>query len=224
MFNQYGENLLENGALSTSVPSNGTGGGWTSANIDSVGGWQSGGYFILNSNGQPPHPTISQTLTDLLPGVTYQVTGQFINVYGQYGGDAAGSFQALITAPFGGGTEQLGSFTAHKSSAPGWTAFSFTFTADGTTATLSLSAELTTDASFAIDNLVLRAINVQSYATDFGPGSVDLYVDKAGREHSREHRQAVALPGVRHAARAVRPHRRHRADRPRSRDGHADDR
>src|SRR5262249_53323996 len=109
VFAQYGDNLLENGNFSDFVEANGTAGGWTSASLDPAGGWRSGGYFILNSNGLAPHPTISQTLSDLLPGITYQVTGQFINVYSGYGNDNAGSFLAQVRAPNGATTQQLGS-------------------------------------------------------------------------------------------------------------------
>nr|MBA2501941.1 hypothetical protein [Pyrinomonadaceae bacterium] len=61
--------VIVNGDFSTFVPSNGAGGGWTSANIDGNGGWRStngnpGGNFIINQAGQvATDPTLSQLVS-----------------------------------------------------------------------------------------------------------------------------------------------------------------
>jgi hypothetical protein len=61
-------NLITNGDFETFVPSNGTGGGWTSSNLDGAGGWRASGgnpdeHFVLNQAGQAlTDPTISQTV------------------------------------------------------------------------------------------------------------------------------------------------------------------
>src|SRR4029077_2319047 len=70
VFAAHGGNIVTNGDFSNFVPSNGTGGGWTTSNVDENGGYRSccgypaGGTFLLNSNGDPyTDPTITQTLT-----------------------------------------------------------------------------------------------------------------------------------------------------------------
>ena len=187
VFSSSGANVLANGNFSTFVPSNGTGGSWTSTNIDYAGGWFPYGYFILNSNGAGnTDPTISQTMTNLLPGITYTVSGQFINVYSQYGSPAtSASFAATVTAPFGTGSQTLGQVTKTKNQGATWSPFSFNFTATGTQATLYLAGETNgIDASYAVYGITVIPINAPSYVTDFGTGSVNLWIDKAGRETS----------------------------------------
>lgn len=74
-----------NGAFDTFVPSNDTGGAWTSSNIDANGGWRSNttensfeNFFILNQSGQSlTDPTLEQTVLDLVVGQRYTVTGDF---------------------------------------------------------------------------------------------------------------------------------------------------
>src|SRR5690349_16007600 len=76
-----------NGTFDLSVPSNGSGNGWSSIHVDGSGGWRSSGgnpdgMFILNDNGNPAtDPTISQVLTGLTVGVQYVVTGDFATIY-----------------------------------------------------------------------------------------------------------------------------------------------
>ena len=60
-----GPELLTNGTMYSVVPSNASGNGWTSSNIDSAGGYVNWWYgFALNSNGGSTNPTISQTSPD----------------------------------------------------------------------------------------------------------------------------------------------------------------
>ena len=189
VFNLLGSNLLTDGDFSQSVPSNGSANGWTSTNVDSNGGWRSsggdpGGYFIVNSNGSSStDPTISQTLTDLNPGVTYQIDGDFQNVYPQYA-DSNSS-----TASFGVYANGVLVYSSTKGNAPAgpWKHFTTTFTLGlGTTSlTLTIAGEQNgQDASYSVDNLLVRAINTPAYTTDFNPsdGAQDLFVDGSGRE------------------------------------------
>src|SRR5687768_15652659 len=62
VFGEFGPNVIANGGFDDFVPSGAFGGGWTTANVDSNGGWRSGPTrFILNSNGGSTDPTIAQT-------------------------------------------------------------------------------------------------------------------------------------------------------------------
>src|SRR5690242_15188062 len=87
----FGQNLVVNGDFSTSVPSDGTGGGWTAISNDVNAGWSStggnpGGTYILNDDAKPlANPTLQQTLT-LVAGQTYRVSGQFAAGHIGYGG------------------------------------------------------------------------------------------------------------------------------------------
>jgi hypothetical protein len=78
---------IANGDLSGFVPSNATGGGWTSRNIDAWGGWRSsdgnpGALFILNAGGQrDSDPCIETLVTGLCPGRVYTVSGDFASYY-----------------------------------------------------------------------------------------------------------------------------------------------
>ena len=78
---------ITNGTFDTFVPSNGTGGGWTTSNVDGGGGHRTtggnpGSFFILNDAGQAgTDPTISQTITGLTPGLTYTITGDYRAVF-----------------------------------------------------------------------------------------------------------------------------------------------
>ena len=185
VFSQYGSNLLSDGDFSTQVGSSGSTGAWTAANVDSNGGWRSsggdpGGYYILNSNGAAStDPTLTQTLTGLLPGVTYQIDGDFMNVYPQYGNSPnTPSFGVYVN----GGLV----YSSTQAAAPQgtWKHFTTTFTValSGTTATILFAGEQNgQDASYAIDNLMVRAINTQAYTTNFANGT-DLYVDGSGRK------------------------------------------
>jgi hypothetical protein len=96
---------IVNGNFDSAVTSNGTGGGWTSSNIDFAGGWRSGGgllgagdgMFILNDNGRlVSDPTIQQDVLGLTAGTTYQLTGFFANVYNCCGSRGPATFAVDI--------------------------------------------------------------------------------------------------------------------------------
>ena len=170
----WGTNLLSDGDFSQSVPSNGAANGWTSTNIDGNGGWFPD-YFILNSNGSAStDPTISQSLTNVNPGVTYQITGYVTNVYPQYGGSSPNAFEIAVNGQV--------VLAKSKAQANGWTWFTTTWTdVNTTTATLSLIGEHGDDSSFAITDVAFQAQNTPAYVTDWANGT-DLCIDGSGRE------------------------------------------
>ena len=201
-FAQYGPNLVTNGDFGQQVPSNGSSGngGWSSSNIDGAGGWRSsggdpGGVFILNSNGSAStDPTIEQTLSGLTPGATYLVEGNVQNIYSQYGDASTPSFGVYVngTPIYTATKAQLPAGSWHDacagSSAGATHTFCVTFSLDAgtTTATLAFKGEQNgADASYAIDNISVQALNTKSYVTDFANASgsaVPLYLDASGRK------------------------------------------
>jgi hypothetical protein len=148
-----------NGTFDAAVPSNGTGGGWTTINIDGAGGWRSdlgGGnpspFFVLNDAGQSgTDPTISQALTGLIAGGTYNVSGEFRTVHI---GQNTGATQAFGVF--------LDSLTVFES--PGITdtifhSFSANFTATSSSMTLALAGERNgTDNDFGVDNIAVSLV------------------------------------------------------------------
>jgi hypothetical protein len=201
VFEQYGANIVTNGNFNDFVASDGASGGWSASNIDLNGGYRSycasfffvgfslrcatNSYYILTSNGDAAtDPTLAQTLTGLIPGVTYRVQAKVQNAYPAYGTpDTAQSFVVSVgpTANCGQVTTTCASTT--KALAPNgvWTAFTMTFVANNATEFLTLRGEVGTDASFSIDDVVVQAQNARAFVTDFAAGS-DLYLDLAGRK------------------------------------------
>lgn len=149
--------LVQNGTFDTVVPSNGTGGGWTSSNIDGLGGHRTTGgnpdsFFILNDAGQlVTDPTLTQTVSSLIVGATYNVTGDFRTVHI---GQNTGTTQAFGVAIDG----------AYLFESPGvqntnWNSFSFNFVAPATSVALSLAAERNgTDNDFGVDNIAMTLV------------------------------------------------------------------
>ena len=149
-----------NGTFDTSVPSNGTGGGWTSSNIDSQGGWRSTGgnpstgpFFILNDAGGGTDPTILQLLTGLTPGATYHASGDFRVVHNA---QATGLVQA-----FGVAIDGLFLYESPGLTDTNFHPFGFDFTAPGDgDAELLLAAERNgTDVDFGIDNIAVALVS-----------------------------------------------------------------
>lgn len=147
----FAQNFVVNGTFDTTVPSNGTGGSWTSSTIGS-GGWVASGgnpgaRFIINENGFSPDPRIQQTITGLSIGQTYTITGDYqIHVAL---GNPANSFGVLLDTTV---LLQLGN--------PGatWTPFSVNFVATGSSHLLAFEAERNgSDHSYMIDNISVVA-------------------------------------------------------------------
>ncbi|PIV30054.1 MAG: hypothetical protein COS35_08735, partial [Zetaproteobacteria bacterium CG02_land_8_20_14_3_00_50_9] len=142
-------NLLSNGTFDTSAT------GWSVTNVDSSGGYyvsggNPGGMMVLNQAGQPStDPTITQTVTGLIPGLTYRITGQYQSYAPGFGNPAALSFGVLVD---GSPVLQL----AKAANAAAWTPFSIDFVATGSTHQIAFAAERNgDDSSYAVDNLVM---------------------------------------------------------------------
>ena len=152
---------LLNGGFDTVVPSNGTGGGWTSLNLDSAGGWRSSGgsfdeHFILNDDGKiASDPTLEQTLTDLVIGTPYRVTGLFEGVFTSFGSPTAFSF----------GVEIDGGPIAEFMRPMGVGVFTLDFTATSASELLRITAERNgDDSSYRVDDVAIQVIPEPSTA------------------------------------------------------------
>ena len=154
MQGQAAANLITNGSFDVSVPSNGTGGGWTSSNIDGAGGWRiSGGnpdeMFILNDAGQGgTDPTIQQLVTGLTPGATYRLTGDYANVYNGWGERGPNTISVDVDG-----------IPLDKLDYPGygvWGSFLFDIVAPDTDLLIAFRAEIDgDDTEYKIDNISL---------------------------------------------------------------------
>jgi PEP-CTERM motif len=156
----YADPVIVNGNFDTFVPSNGTGGGWTSVNIDGAGGYRTtvgnpGGNFIINDAGQAPtDPTLSQLVSGFTIGSSYTLTGDYAVFAGTFGNPALQSFAVDIvgtatpTTTFGrpGGEGVYGSF-------------SVTFVANATDILIRFRTEINgDDSSFRVDNIALQPV------------------------------------------------------------------
>ena len=158
MQGQAAANLITNGSFDVSVPSNGTGGGWTSSNIDGSGGWRiSGGLpdemFILNDAGAvSTDPTIQQLVTGLTPGATYRLTGNYANFWLSYGSLGANTFAVDVDG-----------ITLDKLDYPGpagWGLFLFDIVAPDSDLSIAFRAEIDgDDTDYMIDNISLVYIS-----------------------------------------------------------------
>ena len=157
----FADPVVVNGNFDTFVPSNGTGGGWTSANIDGAGGHRTtvgnpGGNFIINQAGQlATDPTLSQLVSGFTVGESYTLTGDYAVFAYEIGNPALQSFAVDIvgtatpTTTFGrpGGDGVYGSF-------------SVTFTANATDILIRLRTEINgDDSSFRVDNIAINSVN-----------------------------------------------------------------
>lgn len=157
-------NIL-NGDFETAVPTDGTGGGWTSYN--GIDGWfatggHPGGFFVLNAFGNfVTDPTIEQLVTGLTPGATYRLTGDYAiyttgwtcytNPNGKLGIDIDGTNLAKIGSP-----------TCNPNSMT-WYSFSEDFVASSDNVTVAFRAEIDgKDTDYAIDTISLAYVGVVS--------------------------------------------------------------
>lgn len=148
---------ISNGDFSTFVPSNGSGGGWSSEIIDANGGWRSTtsensfeNFFILNNNGGGADPALTQTLLGLSVGEFYTVTGEFESFRPNDGDPSALSF----------GVEIVGVALQEFMRPPALLgAFELTFQAVSTSHVLRLTAERNgDDSAYAVDNIAVSAV------------------------------------------------------------------
>lgn len=154
---------IVNGGFDTVVPSNATGAGWTSFNIDGNGGWRATlpafnvddltNFFVINNAGQADSdPTLQQLVTGLVAGTTYRISGLYERAFAGFGNNAAPAFGVEIAdlglietyaSPIGGGAED----------------WAIEFTATATEHLLRLTAERDgDDSSYAVDSIVIAAI------------------------------------------------------------------
>ncbi|PWU21513.1 MAG: hypothetical protein C5B50_01585 [Verrucomicrobia bacterium] len=147
---------FQNGDFSTAVPSNGTGGGWTTSDlIGPPTGWQAtggnpGACFLLNEVGsQGQNPTISQTICCLSTGQCYKIRWQT-------------KIQAYLSNPQG--LPSFGVFVDGNliysydgdSDDTSWHQYSASFVATNSCQTISFEAELDpTDVSYYLDNVTI---------------------------------------------------------------------
>jgi hypothetical protein len=141
-------NFLVNGGFDTDAS------GWSASNISQFGGFEPakgnpGGYYFLDAPSSSTDPaTISQTVNSLTPGGVYVISGDY--AYGA----------ATSTAPsFGVSVNGTVLYSTTMSLDPNWHHFSVVFTADSSTAILTLSAPINgTSVPAAIDNISLVAV------------------------------------------------------------------
>ncbi len=149
-------NFLVNGDFEISVPSNATGGGWTTSHIDGAGGWRSsggnlGGMFILNDGGaMATDPTVAQTVTGLTAGHRYRISGDYASsIVNQAPPGATNSFEVLV-----GGVVVFQGATTERHL---WTHFEVDFIASDEALDVTIRAEANgTDNDFEIDNIALE--------------------------------------------------------------------
>jgi hypothetical protein len=172
-------NLITNGTFDTFVPSNGTGGGWTSATIDGAGGWRASGgnpdeNFVLNHGGAVgSDPTISQTVSGLTVGEEYLVTGDYANEYGCCGSISHLSFGVLLD----------GVAILELTGAPTdvFMPFSTTFTATSTSHVIGFAGERNgSDWEAKIDNISLTQQEAPPQPPPGVPGPAPVLLLSAG--------------------------------------------
>ena len=148
-------NLIYNGTFDLQVPTNGTGGGWTSTG--NGGGWYQvdGNYFfILNSIVElQQDPSVEQTITGLAIGEIYRIQGEYRNFYGlSYCDSSAFSF----------GVEVDGRIVLErKYLSDTFSPFQVNFVASATEQSIRFSAERNgTDCDYAIDNIQVNLLSM----------------------------------------------------------------
>lgn len=147
--------LITNGSFDDFVPSNATGGSWTTSHIDANGGWRSTtsensfeNFFIINENGPVnSDPSLSQTIAGLVVGQSYTVTGEFESFRPSDGNPAARAFGVeivgLVLTEYRRPPSLLGSFELE-------------FVATSATHVLRLTAERNgDDSAYAVDNIAM---------------------------------------------------------------------
>ncbi len=146
-----GQNLFSNGDFGSGFT------GWSVSNVDNSGGWiatggNPTGYYLLNSNGAvATDPTIQQTVTGLVPGQWYTISGQRNNIEnGAFGNAAALSFGVAVD-----NTVILQLANTGKAT---WIPFSVQFKATATSHVIAFSAERNgDDTQYGVDNLSVVA-------------------------------------------------------------------
>ncbi len=156
----YADPVFVNGNFDTFVPSNGTGGGWTTANIDSNGGYRTttgnpGGNFVINNAGQAASdPTLSQLVTGFTIGSSYRVTGDYAVFAGSFGNPALQSFAVDIV-----GTVNPTTTFGRPGGEAVYGPFSVIFVANATDILFRFRTEINgDDTSFRVDNIAVQPV------------------------------------------------------------------
>jgi len=129
--------------------------GWTLHNIDPWSGWtdEAGnppGCFRLNEFGNSEvDPGIQQDVMGFVPGLTYEITGEYRPFVPNYGNPAAESFVVTVDSLV------VGSF-ARGPNGLEWSPFTAEFTATGYSHVIGFWAEYNgDDSSYELDNVLL---------------------------------------------------------------------
>jgi hypothetical protein len=146
-------NLVFNGGFDSNAN------GWIISNApngfgySSVGGHPGGDVLLDNIAPSPSSdPTASQTISSLIPGITYVVSGDYQQEKDR-GGDSP------TNPSFGVAIDSLPMFTAVAPNNFNWQQFSFSYTATSSSIVLSLSSQINgTGVSYAIDNIAMQAV------------------------------------------------------------------
>lgn len=128
--------------------------GWTLHNFDPWSGWtdEAGnppGCFRLNEWGNyDVDPGIQQDVMGFVPGLTYEITGEYRPYVPNYGSPAAESFAVTVDSVF------VGTF-ARGPNGLDWSPFTAEFTATSFSHVIGFWGEHADDSSFELDNVSL---------------------------------------------------------------------
>jgi hypothetical protein len=188
------QNLVSNGDFGSGYA------GWIPLNNDNTGGWKStggnpGGYFLLNSNGGATDPTIQQTITGLVPGKWYTISGYRNNIENA----AFGNPSALS---FGVSVDNNVILELANTGRATWIPFSVQFKATATSHLIAISAERNgDDTQYGVDNISVSATppasctasNIVFNCANIGLNTVKLVVtDASGNTSSQDATVTVA--------------------------------
>lgn len=143
--------------------------GWTATSVDSNGGCRAaegnpGGMFLINNGGaSATNPSIEQSVSGLVIGQTYILSGDFKNYYACCAAlpNNLNGFGVEIDGVVREFDVTLGTYDTNSnlSSAP-WQSFSFSFVYTGASSTLRLTAERYADVDVAVDNISISDVPV----------------------------------------------------------------
>ena len=165
-------NLVVNGGFNTDAS------GWMTTNEFGFGyvsdKGDPGGYFFLYSSSSSLTPTISQTISNLIPGSSYIVSGNYMQVMGS---SENPSFGVALN----------GSYLFETAEPPNsnWYGFSLDYVATSVNALLNLSSQLNgTGVSYGIDNISMKLVPEPSDSWLLLLGGVVFIYIRSRKHHS----------------------------------------